>query len=509
MRRSVDVNQSMSKREKEELKKKISTQSIRGVDIGREPNMSRLARMNMYLHGDGGSGIYEADFLDKELAIEPNDSPELRAEKNELRTLLSGGGVANVVLTNPPFAKEYSRSTEREKRILDQYRIAFDTQKGKRVPRNALRSSLMFIERYHNILKVGGRLVTVIDDGILSGHEYKWFRNFIRENFAVRGVISLPGDAFQRSDARVKTSLLLLEKCERDKGAERQGAVFMFPCRFVGIDDPARRRVMPIDRENRASATAEIERVVEMYTAFKRGDASAAEYTVAPDRIADRLDVKFCLEHTGREVSAWKKSGFEVAPIADMVYPVVPGNEDIVVTKDNGENVTCIVVGYDGIARRGEEIPASDMKYSKLYRVHAGNIVVSNISAHYGAVAIVPDELDGCVVTKEISVFSPKSGYTSHMVWVLLRSPEILADLLLSASGANRTRIDWNGIKGIPVVVPPVKVANKVDEELNEIEKLEKDAAKRREKILSSANKELQLSSAKAAEILDAYKPPK
>lgn len=506
---AADLNPSMSKREKEELKNKIATQSIRGVDIGREPNMSRLARMNMYLHGDGGSGMYEADALDKELAIEPNDSPELRAEKNELRTLLSGGGVADVVLTNPPFAKEYSRSTKREERILDQYRLAFDTQSGKRVPRNALRSSLLFIERYHDILKVRGRLVTVIDDGILSGQEYAWFRNFIRANFAVRGVVSLPGDAFQRSDARVKTSLLLLEKCERDEGPARQGAVFMFPCRYVGIDDPARRRVMPIDRENRINARAEIEKVVQMYAAFRRGDASARMYTVQPERIADRLDVKFCLEHTGRKVGAWKKNGFEVTTLEEIITPVIPVGEDVVVTKDNGENVTCIVVGYDGLARRGEEMPASDMKYSELYRVHTGNIVVSNISAHYGAVAIVPDELDGCVVTKEISVFCPKGEYTSHMVWVLLRSPEILADLLLSASGANRTRIDWDGIKHIQVVVPPVKVAGKVDAELTEIEKLERDAAKRRAKILSLADNELQLSSAKATEILDAYKPPK
>jgi type I restriction enzyme M protein len=509
MWRIIDANPSMSKREKEELKKRVATQNIRGVDIGSEPNMSRLARMNMYLHGDGGCGIYEADFLDKDLVVEANDSPELRVEKKELQALLSGGGTADVVVTNPPFAKEYSRSTDREKRILDQYRIAFDTQKGKRVARKTLRSSLLFIERYHDILKIGGKLITVIDDGILSGQDYAWFRNFLRDNFAVRGVVSLPGDAFQRSDARVKTSLLLLEKCEPGKGPSRQGAVFMFPCRYVGIDDPARRRTMPIDLENRKNAVDEIERVVKLYAAFKRGDTASAAYGVESERIADRLDVKFCLEHTGRKVTAWKKSGLGVATLAELITPVIAGTNDVIITKDSDERVTCIVVGYDGLARRGEEMLASDMKYSELYRVHAGNIVVSNISAHYGAIAIIPDELDGCVVTKEISIFRPKPGYTPHVIWVLLRSQEILADLLLSASGANRTRIDWDGIKQIQVVIPPSKVATNVDAELTAIEKMERDADRRRSKILSSVDEELQLSSAKAAEILDAYKPPK
>ena len=47
------------------------------MDVGREPNMARLARMNMYLHGDGGSSIYEADVLDKDIVVQSNDSPEV------------------------------------------------------------------------------------------------------------------------------------------------------------------------------------------------------------------------------------------------------------------------------------------------------------------------------------------------------------------------------------------------------------------------------------------------
>jgi type I restriction enzyme M protein len=268
----TEASNTLGRRDKEELKQTIATERIYGVDVGREPNMARLARMNMYLHGDGGSSIYEADALDKEIVVQPNDSPEVSGEKGQLKTLLVGREFADVVLTNPPFAKEYGDSTATERRIRKRYELATTGRKGRKVERKRLRSSLMFIERYHDILRTGGRLITVIDDGILSGQDYDWFRDFLRQRFVVRAVVSLPGDAFQRSQARVKTSLLLLEKTAVGEAPSRQGDVFMYPCRFVGIDDPARRRVMPIDRENRRLANEEIVHAVACYQAFLKGE---------------------------------------------------------------------------------------------------------------------------------------------------------------------------------------------------------------------------------------------
>ena len=36
-----------------------------------------------------------------------------------------------------------------------------------------------------------------------------------------------------------------------------------------------------------------------------------------------------------------------------------------------------------------------------MYPVRAGDIVISNIAALYGSIAVVPQELDGCVVSNE------------------------------------------------------------------------------------------------------------
>jgi len=51
----------LSGQERDRLEKRIRNKSLTGIDAGSDPPIHRIARMNMYLHGDGGSNIYFAD----------------------------------------------------------------------------------------------------------------------------------------------------------------------------------------------------------------------------------------------------------------------------------------------------------------------------------------------------------------------------------------------------------------------------------------------------------------
>jgi len=170
----IDSNSSLSQSERKRHKKIVAEQSLYGVDVARDPALACIARINMYLHGDGGSRIYQLDASDKATKALDNDDVELKGEKREFRKLLleQKAGFAHVVLTNPPFAKEYSRSQEPEAELLDEYDLAFDTARGKRKPLRRLRSSVMFLERYYDLLVPGGMLVSVVDDGILGSESY-------------------------------------------------------------------------------------------------------------------------------------------------------------------------------------------------------------------------------------------------------------------------------------------------------------------------------------------------
>ena len=208
----VNGNASLTKHEKAVQRKNIADNQIYGIDFSKNPNLAKIARLNMYLHGDGGSRIFNVDGLDLSFeADDTTDTPEEAIEKEEMRDLGLWGRF-DVVLTNPPFSKKYERSKLGDALVLDQYAIA----NGKA----SLLAKLMFFEMYHHYLKPGGRLVSVIDDGFLNGNSHKWFRDMLRRLYIVKAVISLPGDAFQRSEARVKTSF----HCARETQTRRRGA---------------------------------------------------------------------------------------------------------------------------------------------------------------------------------------------------------------------------------------------------------------------------------------------
>lgn len=512
MWKQVDDNVALSDSSKHELKEILAHKSVVGIDVGRDPNLARIARMNMYLHGDGGSSIYQADSLDKTVADAQTDSPELRAEKAELRQRMAqSGGFADVVLTNPPFAKAYERSTPSEALILNRYEIGFSSTRGHQDSRSSLKSSLMFVERYHDLLKPGGRLVTVIDDGILGGEEYRWFRDFVRQKFNVRAVISLPGDAFQRSKARVKTSLIVLEKpiVAAPDNSLRQGAVFMYPCKYVGVDDPDRQRTLPIDRENRISAAREIQDVLREYSLFENGEGNP-KYTVPAVSILDRLDVKSCLEHAGRLVNHWRAQGMRVLPLSDLasVYAPSDDSDDVVLTAHCDDFVTYVRITYDGFAVPGDQAVASETGYARLYRVHSNDLVVSNIGATYGSIGVVPAELDGCVVTSEYTILKARQGVDPRVLWLILRTPDIRADMLITATGISRTRVKWNTLKRLQVPVVDHDLAQRVVAATEAADAAQRLLLQKRAAAEAAINEALGTDTLEASEILTAFKPP-
>ncbi len=229
-------DKSLTDQELLELKKKIREESLFGIDAS-EDDIVPITRMNMYLHGDGGSHIFLADTLDKESYVESGTDNERKTEIEELKKLLEKQKF-DVVLTNPPFSMKYEQSKPDEKRVLEQYGLA--TLGGDLA--KSLKSNIMFIERYNDLLKPGGKLLTVIDESVLNtegqGKVMQKFREWLRERFIVRAIISLPKNTFVNADAGVKTSVLYLTK--KTSSSEKQPKVFMAISSNVGHNDAGR-----------------------------------------------------------------------------------------------------------------------------------------------------------------------------------------------------------------------------------------------------------------------------
>ncbi len=513
----IDANASLSNTDREELRSVVATQSLIGVDVARDPALARIARINMYLHGDGGSSIYQLDALDKQVRKVSTDGPEIQREKAELQKRLtdaSDTGFVDVALTNPPFAKDYSRELTAERQLLDDYELAFDVTGGARRPLQTVSSMVLFLERYHDMLKPGGRLVTVVDDSLLGSARHRKLRTWIRARWLVRAVVSLPGDAFQRSQARVKTSILVLEK--RATAKQDQPNVFMYYCTAVGVDDAPRQRVLPIDEENRRHASAEIKRVTQLYEGFHAGDSAAAEWTVPGSSIADRLDVKACLASAGRRVQEWEAAGQKVVRLGDLIEPAslsaqTPDRPARIIDVGEGDDelVNYLRVRYDGFTESGDEVWTSEAGARRLTRVEAGDVVFSHINAIHGAVAVVPDEHAGHVVTTEYTVCRAKEGVDPLVVWMLVRTPEARADLLLLATGIGRTRIQWDEAQRLALPQPTAELSERVVQGLTRADAAERQAVGLRRSTRQMVQDELGLDSEEAQSIIAAFKPPR
>ncbi len=172
--------------------------NFRGYDIA--PDMVRLARANMYLHGFPNPTIHEYDSLTSE-------------ERWDER--------CDVILANPPFM----------------------TPKGGIRPHNkfsikAKRSEVLFVDYIAEHLNPGGRAGIIVPEGIIfqSQNAYKHLRKMLVESY-LWAVVSLPAGVFNPYSG-VKTSILFLDR----NLAKRRDEVLFVKIENDGFDLGAQRR---------------------------------------------------------------------------------------------------------------------------------------------------------------------------------------------------------------------------------------------------------------------------
>lgn len=436
MREKVEKNASLSAEKKTNLNNQIANECIYGIDASRDPALAKIARINMYLHGDGGSRIYMTDSLRTLPEATDADSLEIKGDVKELREKFSGGNLFDVVLSNPPFSMSYSSEVPDEKEILDQYDLS--TWEGKK--KKSLRSSVMFMERYWYLLKPGGRILTVIDDSVLSSKSFIFARDWMRKHFVIKGIISLHGDAFQRQGARAKTSILILEKTER---ATKQPAFFVFESQYIGVDDVVTRTPRSVAEIAKDNAKMEIEEIVSAYSSFNSGDSGA--WLLPGETLTDRMDVKY-LKPWSTSVLAekWKDIGAQVEMLGQLVDPI-----DNQIEIDPEKTYTFLRVTYTGRAERGEQRRGDELSYSKMAVANVGDLVVSNIGAVYGSICVIPEGFQDCLVSSEFTVMRQKPGVKvdAMYLWTILRSPVVLAEWISDSSGVSRHRIEWDKLE--------------------------------------------------------------
>jgi len=153
----------------------LTTKTFHGYDV--DPEMVRLALMNLILHGIEGAHVKRKDTV-----AGAEDEEDLRK--------------FDIVLTNPPFAG-----------LVDGGRIKTT------LPVKSKKTQVLFLGYVINSLKSNGRAGIILPEGSLFGtnKDDKDIRRFLLENTKLEAVVSMPAGVFQPY-AGVKTSFLIFKK---------------------------------------------------------------------------------------------------------------------------------------------------------------------------------------------------------------------------------------------------------------------------------------------------------
>lgn len=171
-------------------------------------DLGTASKVNMILHGDGSTNIFVKDGLLPFRFYVKETSPNY-LETAVAETLYNDKEVNakfDVAISNPPFSVDLDTQTQREIKNA----FVFGDKKN---------SENLFLERYYQLLKEGGRLGVVLPESVFDTTENKYIRLFLFKYFNVKAIVSLPQVTFEPFTS-TKTSLLFAQKKTKNQVEE-------------------------------------------------------------------------------------------------------------------------------------------------------------------------------------------------------------------------------------------------------------------------------------------------
>lgn len=419
-------------------RRRISCTSITGLEI--DERLAWVTGINLLLHG--------AKSIQTEVL--PCGGTLGRAAEKHF-------GKYDVILTNPPFGSDL---TDRD--ALDQLALG----RG----RPSRRRGILFLERCHQLLREGGVIAIVIDEGVLNLPHAGDVRRFILDNYDIQAVVSLPENAFMPY-ANVNTSILLMVKRE---GTDNGRRVFFARACNVGRK-PNGDEDVQYDRDGRSRVNSDLPSILEGWVlrTSKRQPPKSSDYFCTDLSKARqggddcRLDFQF--HHPSREASRQllARAKHRLVPLGDICSErrtiVVPSREQ----PDSLIRYTGLadIEAFSGMAKQ-VPTPSNSIKSSvKVYE--PGDIVFAKMRPNLRKVALMNFPERGYVSPECAVLAIKKRDDGAHLVdpvllQALLRSDFVFGQITHLIAGIGRPRIATAELLRINIPLPPVSTQQQI-----------------------------------------------
>ncbi len=197
---------------------KLSDANVYGIDI--DPNMIKLATLNMLLNGDGDAKLFYKPDMGSILWKIAKDNPpklvELEAEKQKKGAWDKWSDNTklmkfDVVLTNPPFGEDraFRPVNEYERKVIETYEL------WNIVGGDAIDKGIVFLENAYRVLETNGRMGIVLSNSISSIKKYEKVREWLMKKMRIVAVFDLPPNVF--AETGVNTSIIIAYKPQKKR----------------------------------------------------------------------------------------------------------------------------------------------------------------------------------------------------------------------------------------------------------------------------------------------------
>jgi type I restriction enzyme M protein len=393
-----------------------------GYDIS--PDMVRLSKVNLYLHGFPNPTIFEYDTLSSEEKWDES---------------------FDVMLANPPFMSPTG-----------------GIRPHKRFSVQANRSEVLFVDYILEHLRPNGRAGIIVPEGIIfqSATAYKALRKLLIED-GLLAVVSLPAGVFNPY-AGVKTSILLF-----DNGlAKKTKDILFLKIQNDGYDLGAQRR--EIDKNDLPLA---LEIIKKYKSALKNGkdfefdeNEKQIAHLVAKEKIIATDDYNLSGERYKEAVNFTNQKW----PMVELgeVCETTSGGTPLKNTKEYYQNGTIPwlksgEVNQGFIYSSEEKITESGLKNSSAKLFPVNTVLIAMYGATAGKVGILKIESS---TNQAICGILPNDKYIPEFLYFYLRT--LTQEMVKLGGGGAQPNISQTIIKKLKIPLPPIEVQKEIVEQI-------------------------------------------
>lgn len=420
-----------------------------GTDIN--DRMVRVAKMNMIMHGDGHSGIFNTNGL-----LTDVDLP------TKLKTELKEGTV-DVIFSNPPFA-----GREKDQLILKKFDLGVNENKTP----ISVSKEVLFVEKIIKLLRYGGKVGLVLPAGVFNNPNpiMRRLRDYIKKNTRILSLIALPHLAFQVTGANNEGNLIFLEKMET---IPEDYTIYIDWARYVGFNTTGKK--IPQN---------------ELRDILKRMGAPKPENQIRFSQLEDRIDPWYYHPTYRRINENLKHSKHPLAPISELVER----SKDLFNPKKHPNDSFDYIETNDVDLEKGEiisskEITGKTAPNRAKYVLREGDFIIPNARDCLRGVAVVLKEHEGKIATNRFFVVRPKKDKVNpKYLYYMFKQPEILCLLKQQATGEINPGIGYDALSKIGIPLPEnretqEKIVEQIEEQEKEKQRLFKQIAEHEQKV--------------------------